>query len=158
MIFFLRGMKKMWLAELIGRIVLLILGVAVVFFSSRLTYYSEFGPGPGFLPLWLGIALVGCAIFLILDFLRKHGTAESFFKPRTKQCIVMFLLIVIAFLLLPWLGFPIGFALLAGTAMRVMGRHRLVVCGITALAIALGIYFIFDQWLGIPLPTGIVSW
>jgi len=148
----------MRLAELVGRIGLLILGIAVVFFSSRLTYYSEFGPGPGFLPLWLGIALVGCAIFLLVDFLRKHVRAEAFFQPRTRQCLIMFILIVIAFLLLPWLGFPIGFALLAGSAMRVMGGHRLIVCGITALAIALGIYFIFDQWLGIPLPTGIVRW
>jgi len=148
----------MWLAELMGRIVLLTLGVAVVFFSSRLTYYTELGPGPGFLPLWLGIGLVGCGIYLILDFLRKPVKAEAFLEPRTKQCFIMFILIVIAFLLLPWLGFPVGFALLAGTAMRVMGKHRLIACGITALAIALGIYFIFDQWLGIPLPTGIMRW
>ena len=148
----------MWLAELMSRILLLMAGIAVVFFSSRLTYYSEFGPGPGFLPLWLGIALVGSAIYLVGDFLRKHAKAESFFKPRTKQCIIMFILIVIAFLLLPWLGFSIGFALLAATAMRIMGRHRFIVCGITAVAIAIGIYFIFDQWLGIPLPTGIVRW
>jgi len=147
----------MWLAELMGRIVLLALGIAVVFFSSRLIYYSEFGPGPGFLPLWLGVALVGCAIFLLWDFFRKHARVEAFFQPRTKQCLIMFILIVIAFLLLPWLGFSIGFALLAGTAMRIMGKHQLIVCGITALAIALGIYFIFDQWLGIPLPTGIVK-
>ena len=148
----------MWLAELLSRILLLLLGVAVVFFSSQLTYYSEFGPGPGFLPLWLGIALVGSAAFLVGNFFRKHARVESFFKPRTKQCVIMFILIVIAFLLLPWLGFPVGFALLAAAAMRILGRHAFFVCGITAVAIALGVYFIFDQWLGIPLPTGIIRW
>jgi putative tricarboxylic transport membrane protein len=157
MIFVLGGIE-MWFAELMGRIVLLILGVAVVFFSSQLTYYTEFGPGPGFLPIWLGMGLTGSAIFLILDFLRKQVKAEAFLKPRTKQCALMFILIVVAFLLLPWLGFSIGFALLAGTAMRVMGRHSWRMCGITAVAIAIGIYFMFDQWLGIPLPTGIVGW
>lgn len=148
----------MWLAELMGRIVVLVLGLAVVFFSSQLTYYSEFGPGPGFLPLWLGIGLIGSGAFLLLDFLRKQVKAEAFFQPRTKQCVVMFILIVIAFLLLPWLGFSIGFALLAGTAMRVMGKHSWIACGITVVALAVSIYFVFDQWLGIPLPTGILGW
>ena len=148
----------MWLAELLGRIFVLLLGIAVVFFSSQLNYYTEFGPGPGFLPLWLGIGLVGSGASLVLDFLRKQVKAEAFFQPRTKQCVVMFFLIVMAFLLLPWLGFSLGFALLAATAMRVMGKHRWMACGITAVAIAAGIYFVFDQWLGIPLPTGILGW
>ncbi len=108
--------------------------------------------------MWLGIGLSGCGIYLLLDFLRKHGKPEAFFKPRTKQCVVMFVLILIAFLLLPWLGFPIGFALFAGGAMRVMGRHRWVMCGLTGVGIAIGIYFIFGQWLNIPLPAGIVGW
>jgi putative tricarboxylic transport membrane protein len=148
----------MWFAELVSRIFVLILGIAVVFFSSKLSYYSEFGPGPGFLPTWLGIGLIVCGIFLLLSFLRKKGTTEVFFKPRTKQCAVMFALILIDFLLLPWLGFPIGFALFAGAAMRIMGRHQWITCGLTAFGIAIGIYFIFGQWLNIPLPTGIMGW
>ena len=62
----------MWLAELIGGVAVLILGVAVVFFSSQLSYYSEFEPGPGFLPLWVGVVLIGCAIFVIIDVLKKQ--------------------------------------------------------------------------------------
>jgi putative tricarboxylic transport membrane protein len=148
----------MQFAELMSRIFVLILGIVVVFFSSKLSYYSEFGPGPGFLPIWLGIGLIVCGFFLLLGFLREKGTAELFFKPRTKQCAVMFVLIFISFLLLPWLGFPMGFALFAGAAMRIMGRHRWVTCGFTSFGIAIGIYFIFGQWLNIPLPTGIMGW
>jgi len=147
----------MWFAEIASRIVVFALGVAVVFFSHQLDYYSEFGPGPGFLPLWLGVGLIGCGAYLILDFLRKETKKEPFFKPLTRRVAMMLLLIAMAFLLLPWLGFSFGFALLAGTAMRVMGRHGWILCGITAVAIAVGVYFVFDQWLGIPLPPGIVG-
>ena len=62
---FFPGGIGMRLADLIGGVVVLILGLAVVFFSSQLPYYSEYGPGPGFLPLWLGVVLIGCAIFVI---------------------------------------------------------------------------------------------
>lgn len=74
----------MRLADLIGGVVVLILGLAVVFFSLQLTYYSEYGPGPGFLPLWLGVVLIGCAIFVIINVLKKHDKIGTFLKPRTK--------------------------------------------------------------------------
>ncbi len=35
----------MRLADLIGGAVVLVLGLAVIYFASQLEYYSEFGPG-----------------------------------------------------------------------------------------------------------------
>jgi hypothetical protein len=67
-------------------------------------------------------------------------------------------LIVVALLLLPLLGFSVGFALFTGTAMRLMGRHRWIVCALTSVGIAIGIHFAFGEWLSIPLPSGIVGW
>jgi putative tricarboxylic transport membrane protein len=145
-------------ADLVGGLVVLLLGIAIVFFSSQLPYKSEYGPGPGFLPLWLGIALIGCAIFVILNILKKRRAVETFIKPRTKQSAMMFTLILISFLLLPLLGFAAGFAFFCGLAMRVMGKHSWIGCGLTAVGIAIGIHFAFGQWLHIPLPAGIVGW
>jgi putative tricarboxylic transport membrane protein len=148
----------MRIADLVGGLVVLFLGIAIVFFSSQLPYRTEYGPGPGFLPLWLGAALIGCAVFVIFNILRKHGAVEPFLKPRTRQSAMMLILILFSFLLLPWLGFSVGLAFFCGLAMRVMGRHSWFNCGLTAVGIAIGIHFVFGQWLHIPLPTGIVGW
>ena len=148
----------MRLADLIGGVVVLILGLAVIYFSSQLVYYSEFGPGPGFLPLWVGICITGFAIYLIFNILRKHEKAGAFLKPRTREGFKLLIIIIATFLLLPLLGFSIGFGLFAGITMRVMGRHRWVTCGLTAVGIAIGIRYVFGHWLSIPLPTGIVGW
>jgi len=148
----------MRLADLIGAVVVLILGLAVIFFSSQMEYYSEFGPGPGFLPLWVGICITGFASYLILNILRKHEKVGAFFKPRTREGFKLLLIIIVSFFLLPFLGFSIGFGLFAGITMRIMGRHGWVACGLTAVGIAIGIRYVFGQWLSIPLPTGIAGW
>jgi hypothetical protein len=148
----------MRLADFIGGAVVLVLGLAVILFSSQMQYYSEFGPGPGFLPLWVGIGITGCAIVLILNLLRKHEKAGAFFKPKTREGFKLLIIIIATFFLLPFLGFSIGFGLFAGITMRIMGRHGWVVCGLTAVGIAIGIRYVFGHWLSIPLPTGVVGW
>lgn len=148
----------MRLADFIGGAVVLVLGLAVILFSSQMQYYSEFGPGPGFLPLWIGIAITACAVVVILNLLRKHGKAGVFLKPRTREGFKLLLIIIAIFFLLPFLGFSIGFGLFAGFTMRLMGRHGWVSCGLTAVGIAIGIRYVFGHWLNIPLPTGFTGW
>ena len=148
----------MRLADFIGGAVVLLLGLAAIYFSSQLEYYSEFGPGPGFLPLWIGICITGFAIVLIFVTFRKHVKTGAFLKLRTREGFELLLFIIATFLLLPFLGFSVGFGLFAGITMRVMGRHRWVSCGLTAVGIAIGIRYVFGQWLSIPLPKGIVGW
>lgn len=148
----------MRIADLIGGMVVLLLGVALIFFSLQLPYMSEYGPGPGFLPLWLGIGLVGCALFVILKNFKEHAKADTFFKPRTKLAVKMLVMILIAFLLFPVLGFSIDLALFTAVTMRIMGKHKLIGCSITAVLTAIGIHFIFGKLLYIPLPTGIIGW
>jgi hypothetical protein len=148
----------MRLADFIGGAVVLILGVAVIFFSSQMQYYSEFGPGPGFLPLWIGIAITACAVVLLFNLLRKHQKAGAFLKPGTKEGFKLLLIVIAAFLLLPFLGFSIGFGLFAGITMRLLGKHGWVSCGLTAVGIGIGIRYVFGHWLNIPLPAGVVGW
>jgi len=149
---------RMRFADLIGGVAVLLLGLAVVFFSSQLPYYSEFGPGPGFLPLWVGLALVGCAIFVIVNVLRKHDKIGTFLKPRTKLGLRVLIIIFITFLFLPFLGFSIGLALFVGITMRIMGKHGWVSCSLTAVVTAICIHLIFISWLTIPLPQGLIGW
>ncbi len=148
----------MWIADLIGGIVVLLFGLAVVFFSWQLPYMSEFGPGPGFLPLWLGFGITACSLGVLYNVLKKHGKMGAFFQPLTKVGMRMLAIIIGGFLLLPVLGFALGLALLAAVSMRIIGKHGLLACALTAVGAAIGIHYIFAEWLSIPLTTGIVDW
>ena len=148
----------MRIADLIGGVIVLLLGLAVIYFSSQLEYYSEYGPGPGFLPLWVGIIIAGCAIYVIIDVLKKHHKIGTFFKPRTKLGLHVLVIIFITFLLLPLLGFSIGLAVFVGITMRIMGKHRWLSCSLTAVVTAICIHLIFISWLTIPLPQGLIGW
>jgi len=148
----------MWRADLIGGIIVLMIGLSIVFFSRQLPYGSEFGPGPGFLPRWLGVGIAACAMAIILKVLKKRGRMEAFIKPQTRVGVQMLGLIIVAFLLLPLLGFSIGLALFTATAMRLIGKHGMLMCGLTAVGAAIGINVIFGLWLDIPIPKGIVGW
>lgn len=148
----------MRIADLIGGVVVLILGASVIYFSSQMVYYSEFGPGPGFLPLWVGIFITGCGIYVFIDALKKFSKTETFFKARTKLGLYVLIIIFITFLLLPFLGFSIGLALFVGITMRIMGKHRWVSCSLTAVITAICIHLIFISWLTIPLPQGLIGW
>ena len=147
----------MRVADFIGGVVVLTLGLAVIYFSSQLQYYSEFGPGPGFLPLWVGICITGFAIVLIFNILKKHEKVGAFFKTRTREGFKLLIFVIATFLLLPLLGFSMGFGLFAGATMRVMGKHSWIACSLTAIGIAVGIRYIFGHWLNIPLPKGIAG-
>jgi hypothetical protein len=149
----------MWHANLIAGVAVFLLGIATTFLAwMTLPYTGEFGPGPGFLPLWLGIALVVSSIPVIITDLRNTDRSERLFQPETWKCLKVLILIVIVFLVLPILGFSTGLALITAGGMRIMGKRSWVSCVVTVIGTAVCIHYLFGQWLSIPLPKGMIGW
>lgn len=149
----------MWYANVIAGAAVFLLGVATTLLAWRdLPYTADFSPGPGFLPLWLGIGLMLSAIPILTAELRNSDRSEKLFRPETVKCIKVLVLIVTLFLLLPLLGFSIGLALITAGGMRLMGKHSWGSCIIIVIVTAVCIHYLFGQWLSIPLPVGIIGW
>ena len=149
----------MWHANLIAGVAVFLLGIATTLLAwMTLPYSGEFGPGPGFLPLWLGIALVVSSIPVIITDLRKTDRSERLFQPETWKCLKVLILIVIVFFVLPVLGFSAGLALITAGGMRIMGKRSWVSCVVTVIATAVCIHYLFGQWLSIPIPEGMLGW
>jgi hypothetical protein len=149
----------MWYANIIAGVAVFLLGLATTIVAwLTLPYTGDFGPGPGFLPFWLGITLTVCSVPVIITDLRAKAKSEKLFRPETAKCLKVLILVVTVFLSLPVLGFSAGLALITGVGMRIMGKHSWLSCMVTVIGTAICIHYLFGQWLGIPLPKGLIGW
>ena len=61
--------------DLTAGLVLAGLGIMITRYSQSLSYLDEFGPGPGFLPYWLGLVLTALALGLVISAARTRTQA-----------------------------------------------------------------------------------
>lgn len=143
--------------DLVTALVIGSFAVFVIYEASSLPYYSEYGPGPGFLPLWLGMGILVLALSLVFaNLLGFARIEEGVPQPRTAigRALGGWVGLMVAIALLPWVGFGLSFAFLTTLLILVLeGRSPLTALG-TAVSLSLGFYLIFALALGVPLPSG----
>jgi putative tricarboxylic transport membrane protein len=143
-------------ADRTAGVLLVALGVFVSVQASRLPYWTDRSPGPGFLPLWLGVALVVCAAAVLI---RSRATAapepgaDADVRPRQRSvAIALTSFTAVAALLVPFIGFVASTAVLtAGAAWWLDPRKRAAIAAAALLTPAM-VWLIFVRWLAIPLP------
>lgn len=142
-------------ADLVSGISVAAFGLYVTVASSRLTYTSENGPGPGFLPLWLGIGLLILALYLVASNLIRP-TAEPSSKAQSWTAVGRvfsgWVALMVAILLLPWIGFSLSLALLTAFLIVVLDRRSPWTALAVAFGLALGFHLIFVFALRLSLP------
>ena len=145
-------------ADRVAGAVLLATGVA--FSAGALKFYEYSGPGgpgPAFLPFWLGVVMVVLATLLLIGALRAREPGEHWLpEPEGLRRIAIVLAVTVAFVaLLKWLGMIPGTALFLIALLRLTGRIRwpltiAVACGTAGL-----IHLVFGIWLRVPFPVGV---
>ena len=146
------GEKK----ELLSGICLGAFGAYVSIEALNLPYVSEFGPGPGFFPLWIGIGLTLLSLLLILaNFfaLTPDESRERQSRLSIGRALVGWSGLILAIGLLQWLGFGLSLALLTLFLILVLERRPLWTALSVAIGLALGFHVIFVLALGLSLPS-----
>jgi putative tricarboxylic transport membrane protein len=144
-------------ADRTAGVLLVALGVFVSVQASRLPYWTDRSPGPGFLPLWLGVALVVCAAAVLVWSRATAPTPERSASTDVRArgrsvAIALTLCTVMAAVLVPFIGFVASTAVLtAGAAWWLDPRRRTGIAAASLLTPAL-VWLIFVRWLSIPLP------
>lgn len=163
-------MTKLGDAEIISGAALGALGVFILLQASRWEYYGPSGPGPAFFPTFYGAALVLLSLLHILSRLRAGPSVPAAVQTagggatekaeglpgwvKALSCWAVFTGIMV---LMDWLGFFLGFALLNLYVVLVIFRKSILTALATALGMSAGFYLLFSVLLEINLPTGIVG-
>jgi hypothetical protein len=139
----------------------LLLAFAVAFSVGAIKQYQWWGsggPGPAFVPFWLGLVMAALALgFLIRSWKQQHSGDAWLPRGRGLRDMLVVLAATIAFVaLLKVTGMIIGTALYLAFLVRYLGKHRWWV----TLAIALGAagfnWLVFVHWLRVPMPEGMI--
>ena len=132
------------------------LGVYIIVEATGWEYLGPDGPGPGFFPLWYGIAMAALALLLVATSLWGRGAEPD---PAANwrevgRAMLAWAGLALCVGLLKILGFLLAFGLFTFFLVAVMYRRSLG----TALAVSMGIcvtfYLLFPLALNVALPVG----
>ena len=124
------------------------LGGTIVYQARGWEYLGQDGPGPGFFPLWYGIAML--TLSLLLVFSRKENQKIEW--KGAGRAFATWGAFAVSVALLKLAGFLISFALLTFFIVAVMYRRPPAVAALVAIGVAAGFYVVFPLALGVALP------
>jgi len=146
-------------ADLWSGLALAGLGVYIVVEAWQWEYLGPEGPGPGFFPLWYGIAMVVLSGALVVSSaLRKVDAGRGGIEWRkVGQALAVWIALVVSVAGFNLLGFVTSFALLTFFIVAVMYRRPIRVAATVAGAGAAAFYLLFALALGVSLPVGVLG-
>jgi len=127
------------------------LGAYIVVQGSRWEYLGADGPGPGFFPVWYGIAMAGLSLLLVISSVKDKSTARIDWTGAGRA-FTAWAALAVSVALLKIAGFVISFAALTFFIVAVMYRRPAWVAAVVAIAAAAAFYAVFPLALGVKLP------
>ena len=140
------------------------LGVYIVVEARRWEYLGADGPGPGFFPLWYGLAMIALSLGLISTSVATPAAVParadaagraSVTTLEMRRALATWIGLAACVGLLKLLGFLVAFALFTFFVAVVMYRRPMLPSLAVAVGSALGFYLVFPLALGVALPRGL---
>ncbi|GIX48414.1 MAG: hypothetical protein KatS3mg131_2625 [Candidatus Tectimicrobiota bacterium] len=146
-------------AERLAAAVFLVLAAILVREALRLgVEWTTTGPGAGFVPLWLALAMGLAALGVLLGTFKDTARqAAPFFSSRQAGVFWLKVLLpmVLAVALLPYLGIYLVAALYLAVFAAWIGRHRWYLVAAVSLGVPLAMYLSFERFFRLPLPKSL---
>ena len=142
-------------------IIFMALSAYIVWYSLTLEYYTTLGPGPGFFPLWLGVAMGILSLAWFVQVIMLPGQSKSTdFLPK-RSGIIRILSIIAALVIISYLmdifGFQLMMFLFLVFLLIILGRQPIWLTIIVSILGSFGVYHLFGGYLDVSLPVASVS-
>lgn len=136
-----------------------LVGGLIVEQASAMQYYSQYGPGPGLLPLWIGVILTVLSVINLVMTYKKNDTPFSKLLPKGVG-LVNLLACVGSFLLFTGLVSFVGFSISSFLMLSILfSRGYKWYWALAMSAAVTGVLFlVFGSVLGVPLPVNEYGW
>jgi putative tricarboxylic transport membrane protein len=132
-------------------LVLAAFGIFITAQAWRLPYWVDRSPGPGFVPLWLGLLLSICAGLVVVRGRTPRGEPAEPLASRSNAIALAVITTVVA-AAVPLIGLVAATAVLTAAAGWKLDPRRPMAIGAATLATPFLVWLIFVRWLGVPLP------
>ncbi|ACL20111.1 tripartite tricarboxylate transporter TctB family protein [Desulfitobacterium hafniense] len=149
--------------EIITVIILALMALFIIYNSLQLEYSSNFGPGPGFMPFWIGMAMLLCCAIIAWNIYKKYFKLQAendeklFRASQMSRVFLMILLIIVVGILFPMVGAIPVMAVYMVYVLRFMGKHTWKKSILITIGFLAAVYLLFEKFLNVPLPLGIFS-
>jgi hypothetical protein len=135
----------------------LLLALSVAFAAGALKSYAWWGsggPGPAFMPFWLGVVMSLLALGLLVKSLKQQYPGDAWL-PRgegLRDMLVVLGATALFVALLKYVGMVLGTAFYLAGLIWYLGKHRWWVTVAVAVAAAGFNWLVFVRWLRVPFP------
>ena len=132
------------------------LGIFIISEARGWEYTDPDGPGPGFFPMWYGIAMVALSVLLVgISMATPAGGSGAATNWReTGRVLASCAAFALCVGLLKVLGFLLAFTLFTFFLVAVMYRRPLGTALAVSVAMTVGFYLLFPLALNVELPVG----
>jgi len=137
----------------------ILVGGVVCWQASSMEIYSEYGPGPGLLPLWVAGLMMILGIVNLVQSLKRNNTQFDDLIPKGAglinllACVGSFTLFM---LIVEYVGFTVSSILML---LILFSRGYKWYWGLGMSIVVTGIlFFVFGSILSIPLPVNQFGW
>jgi len=136
----------------------MILGFVIIFVSIGYGFGNLRRPGPGLYPFFIAVFLIlPFSIILFISGLKPKRSEPLFDKHGLRRFLLMVLTFFLWIMAMPFLGYVVVTFITAYCFCKVMMLEGWLKPLALSIATALFIYLLFDVWLYIDLPRGILG-
>ncbi len=140
--------------DVVSGVVLAALGAYVVSEARAWNYMGEEGPGPGFFPMWYGIAMIVLSLVLVLRASLQPRSGERVDWKGVGRALMAWAAFAAAVASLKLIGFLLALVLLTLFVVAVMYGRPLKIAFAAAAGNAAGFHLLFVVALDLSLPAG----
>jgi putative tricarboxylic transport membrane protein len=127
------------------------LGAYIIAQAWSWEYLGQDGPGPGFFPVWYGIAMAALSLLLVFSSIRNPGS-DVISWSGAGRAFSAWAALALSVAALKLVGFLVSFAALSFFIVAVMYRRPWWVAAVVGIAGAAAFYAVFALALDVKLP------